>query len=372
MQLSPLERYQRDLKRPDFHFDVSQENAVKHLQALYEELVTQWQIEKEQSSIQRWIKNLIKTDKPSITGLYFWGGVGRGKTYLMDSFYESLPFPDKMRMHFHRFMRRVHAELTKYAGEKNPLNKVADTIRAEARVICFDEFFVSDITDAMILGTLMQELFARGTTLVATSNIVPDFLYQNGLQRERFLPAIRLIKEHTKVVNVDGGTDYRLRHLEQAQLFHAPLGPTTDESLLKSFRALLPLHANVHENLLLEIEGRMIQSRYHADDIAWFDFVALCDGPRSQNDYIELAREYHTIIISNLPELTTNKEDQARRFVNLVDEFYDRQVKLIISSQKKLDEIYSGQKLKFEFQRTLSRLLEMQSQEYLEKPHRPE
>lgn len=372
MQLSPLERYQRDLKRPDFHPDASQENAVLHLQILYEELVKQWQAEQGQSSLQRWVKSLIKTDTKPVTGLYFWGGVGRGKTYLMDNFYESLPFPDKMRMHFHRFMRRVHAELKKWAGEKNPLKKVADTIRAETRIICFDEFFVSDITDAMILGTLMQELFSRGTTLVATSNIVPDNLYLNGLQRERFLPAIQLIKQYTKIINVDGGTDYRLRHLEQAQLFHSPLGPNTDTHLMKSFRSLLPLHANIHENLLLEIEGRMIQSRYHADDIAWFDFVALCDGPRSQNDYIELAREYHTVIVSNLPELTARKEDQARRFINLVDEFYDRQVKLIISSEKKLDAIYSGTKLQFEFQRTLSRLLEMQSKEYLEKPHRPE
>lgn len=372
MQLSPIERYQRDLQRPDFHPDASQKKAVDHLQSLYEKLVQQWQREQQQSGVQRWLGKLLKKNPEPIKGLYFWGGVGRGKTYLMDNFFESLPFPDKMRMHFHRFMRRVHAELKKYAGEKNPLTKVADTIRSEARVICFDEFFVSDITDAMILGTLMQELFARGTTLVATSNIIPDRLYENGLQRERFIPAIKLINQYTLVVNVDGGTDYRLRHLEQAELFHSPAGAKTDELLLRTFRSLLPLHANIHENLLLEIEGRMIQSRYHSDDIVWFDFKAVCDGPRSQNDYIELAREYHTVILSNLPELTAAKEDQARRFVNLVDEFYDRQVKLIISADKKLPDIYSGNKLQFEFQRTQSRLLEMQSKDYLQKPHRPE
>ncbi len=372
MQLSPIERYQRDLQRPDFHPDESQKKAVDHLQSLYEKLVQEWQREQHTSGVQRWLEKLLKKNQEPIKGLYFWGGVGRGKTYLMDNFFESLPFPDKMRMHFHRFMRRVHAELKRFSGEKNPLEKVADVIHAEARVLCFDEFFVSDITDAMILGNLMEALFARGTCLVATSNIVPDQLYHNGLQRERFIPAIKLIKSHTKVVNVDGGTDYRLRHLEQVQLFHTPLNAHTDELLLRSFRSLLPLHANLHENLLLEVEGRMIQSRYHADDIVWFDFSALCDGPRSQNDYIELAREYHTVILSNLPELAANRDDQARRFVNLVDEFYDRQVKLIISSEKKLPDIYSGNKLQFEFQRTQSRLLEMQSKEYLQKPHRPE
>jgi len=372
MQLSPQERYQLDLQRPEFRADASQAKAVEHLQQLYLQLIAEWHAEQKQSPLQKWFKNKFQSSHEPVRGLYFWGGVGRGKTYLMDNFYESLPFPQKMRMHFHRFMRRVHAELKKLAGEKNPLKKVADTIRVEARVICFDEFFVSDITDAMILGTLMQELFARGVTLVATSNIVPDNLYKDGLQRERFLPAIALLKIHTQVINVDGGTDYRLRSLEQAQLFHTPLGDKTDRALQECFNSLLPINAHVKKNQALEIEGRLIISRYESDDIVWFDFVSLCDGPRSQNDYIELAREYHTVIISNVPELTTKKEDQARRLVNLVDEFYDRQVKLVLSSEKKLDEIYSGQRLIFEFQRTVSRLLEMQSKLYLEKPHRPE
>jgi len=372
MQLSPLERYQQDLQRPEFRADASQANAVAKLQSLYEQLVESWQHAQQMSSLQRWIKKTFSGSSVPIRGLYFWGGVGRGKTYLMDNFFESLPFPDKMRMHFHRFMRRVHAELKRFSGEKNPLKKVAEVIRSEARVICFDEFFVSDITDAMILGTLMQELFARGVTLVATSNIVPDDLYQNGLQRIRFLPAIELLKLHTQVINVDGGTDYRLRNLEQAQLFHSPLGADTDEAMNVCFKSLLPLHAIAKQSVELEIEGRNILAKYQADDIVWFDFVELCDGPRSQNDYIEIAREYHTVIISNLPELTAKKEDQARRFVNLVDEFYDRQVKLVLSSEKKLEEIYSGQRLVFEFKRTISRLLEMQSKHYLEKPHKPE
>ena len=311
------------------------------------------------------------TSKPVIKGLYFWGGVGRGKTYLMDNFFESLPFPQKMRMHFHRFMRRVHAELKKLDGQKNPLQKVADIIAAETKVICFDEFFVSDITDAMILGTLMSELFARGVVLVATSNIVPDGLYKDGLQRARFLPAIALLKEYTQVVNVDGGVDYRLRALEQAELYHYPLDVQADISLQKSFRSLLNTPSDEKVGEVLRVEGRDIHSRYSADGVVWFDFDAICDGPRSQNDYIELSKEYHSVFISNVPALGRVNDDQARRFVNLVDEFYDRHVKLVISAERPLAELYSEGKLSFEFQRTISRLLEMQSHEYLAMEHRP-
>ena len=371
--LSPLERYKRDLQRPDFRHDPAQEIAVNHLQHLYEQLVAVWQEEKKQSAFSNFFKRFTgDSSRELVRGLYFWGGVGRGKTYLMDNFFESLPFEQKLRAHFHRFMRRVHAELKKLGGKKNPLKLVADTIAAEARVICFDEFFVSDITDAMILGTLMEELFARGVTLVATSNIVPDGLYKDGLQRARFLPAIDLLNKHTLVVNVDGGVDYRLRALEQAELYHYPLDAAADESLMCSFKSLVPKGAEIHAQQEIEVEGRMIPTRYISEGIIWFDFAGLCDGPRSQNDYIELAREYHTVILSNVPGLGRDKDDQARRFVNLVDEFYDRQVKLVISAERPLDELYSTGKLDFEFQRTVSRLLEMQSHEYLARPHRPE
>lgn len=370
--LSPLQRYQQDLQRPDFRHDPAQAIAVDHLQTLYEELVAAWQTDLQQTGLRGFIKRLTGNPAPvPIKGLYFWGGVGRGKTYLMDNFYESLPFPQKMRAHFHRFMRRVHAELKKLDGKKNPLTLVADTISQEARVICFDEFFVSDITDAMILGTLMEELFARGVTLVATSNIVPDELYKNGLQRARFLPAIELLNTHTLVVNVDGGVDYRLRALEQAELYHSPLDASADDSLMTSFHSIVSANTAIQESVALEIEGRTINARYVTEDVVWFEFVELCDGPRSQNDYIELAREYHTVILSNVPALGRNKDDQARRFVNLVDEFYDRNVKLIISAERPLAELYSTGKLDFEFQRTISRLLEMQSHEYLGRPHRP-
>ncbi len=370
---SPLARYERDLLRPDFRHDPAQAAPVKHLQHLHEQLVSAWRAEQQQSLFGNFFKRFSgDSSRELVRGLYFWGGVGRGKTYLMDNFFESLPFEQKLRAHFHRFMRRVHAELKKLDGKKNPLKLVADTIAAEARVICFDEFFVSDITDAMILGTLMEELFARGVTLVATSNIVPDGLYKDGLQRARFLPAIDLLNKHTLVVNVDGGVDYRLRALEQAELYHHPLDDAADESLMCSFKSLVQAGAEVREQLEVEVEGRMIQSRYISEGIIWFDFVDLCDGPRSQNDYIELAREYHTVILSNVPGLGRAKDDQARRFVNLVDEFYDRQVKLVISAELPLAELYSTGKLDFEFQRTVSRLLEMQSHEYLTRPHRPE
>lgn len=369
--LPPLARYERDLQRDDFRRDASQAQAVQHLQTLYEALVADWQLH-QSSAFGGILKKLFgSATKSNIRGLYFWGGVGRGKTYLMDNFFESLPFSQKMRMHFHRFMRRVHSELKQLDGQKNPLQKVADIIAAETKVICFDEFFVSDITDAMILGTLMSELFERGVVLVATSNIVPDGLYKDGLQRARFLPAIELLKKHTHVINVDGGVDYRLRALEQAELYHTPLDQQADLSLQKSFRSLLSSPAEEKSNQVLMVEGREIHSRYSAEGIVWFDFDAICDGPRSQNDYIELSKEYHSVFISNVPALGRANDDKARRFVNLVDEFYDRHVKLVLSAAMPLAELYSDGKLNFEFQRTVSRLLEMQSHEYLGMEHRP-
>ncbi len=369
MNLTPIERYQRDLLRDDFRRDESQAQAVAELQRLYEELL-RWHAAPTDSLFTA-VKSLFGSRAAPIKGLYFWGGVGRGKTYLMDNFFESLPFSKKMRMHFHRFMRRVHAELKQLDGQKNPLDKVADIIASEAKVICFDEFFVSDITDAMILGTLMAALFERGVVLVATSNIIPDGLYKDGLQRARFLPAIELLKAHTRVVNVDGGVDYRLRMLEQAELYHYPLDEHADISLQRSFRSLLSSPAEEKIDEVLVIEGRDIRSRFSAEAVVWFDFAAICDGPRSQNDYIELSKEYHSVFISNVPRMGRSNDDQARRFVNLVDEFYDRQVKLVISAACPLVELYSDGKLNFEFQRTQSRLLEMQSHDYLAKEHRP-
>lgn len=364
---TPLERYQRDLASPGFVRDPAQENAVRHLQRLHDELIAR---APGRDGLLSRLFGGKKGGEP-VKGLYFWGGVGRGKTYLMDNFYESLPFERKMRAHFHRFMRRVHQELTALKGEKNPLEKVADRIADEARVICFDEFFVSDITDAMILGTLFEHLFSRGVSLVATSNIVPDGLYKDGLQRQRFLPAIALINRHCEVVNVDGGIDYRLRALEKAEIYHWPLDGGAEQALASAFHSLVPAAEEVCEAVDIQVEGRPIPCRFVGEDVVWFAFKALCDGPRSQNDYIEIAREFHAVLVSDVPVMTAAMEDQARRFINMVDEFYDRGVKLILSAEAGLEAIYAGSRLAFEFERTRSRLLEMQSHEYLARAHRP-
>lgn len=370
--LSPRERYHADLQRPDFNHDPAQEQAVELLQNLYERL-----LEAERHPEKKSIKTRLSaifggSGTPEIIkGLYFWGGVGRGKTYLMDAFYDALPFERKMRAHFHRFMRRVHHDLKELQGEKNPLQIVASRIADETRVICFDEFFVSDITDAMILGGLFELLFDYGVCLVATSNIIPDGLYKDGLQRSRFLPAIAMLNKHTEVVNVDGGVDYRLRALEQAELYHFPLDDKADSCLEDAFTSLNPDDQHIERDSALEINGREIRARVVSDDIAWFDFVDLCDGPRSQNDYIELAREFHAVLISAVPQLGGAKDDQARRFINLIDEFYDRNVKLVITAEVSLEQLYAGGRLNFEFERTQSRLLEMQSHDYLALEHRP-
>lgn len=366
---TPLSRYQRDLERPGFRADAAQARAVEHLEDLYRALLRTPEV-----AVTGWrgrLRKLLGRRPEPVTGLYLWGGVGRGKTYLMDNFYEALPFERKLRVHFHRFMRRVHSELTQLRGHSDPLEQVADSIAREARVICFDEFFVSDIGDAMILGTLLQGLFDRGVTLVATSNIPPSQLYHDGLQRSRFLPTIASLERHTRVVEVDGGSDHRLRALKQAELYHFPLDDAADKSLLRSFHSLVPARGEIRPNQMVEIEGRSFRARYLAEDVAWFEFAELCDGPRSQNDYIELAREYHALVISNIPALGRYKDDQARRFINLVDEFYDRQVKLVVSAARPLEQLYDEGRLGFEFQRTVSRLLEMQSLDYLARPHKP-
>jgi len=314
-------------------------------------------------------RRLLGRPAPAVKGLYLWGGVGRGKTWLMDSFYACLTEPDKLRLHFHRFMHEVHAELTRLPGESDPLLKVAQHFRARARIICFDEFFVSDITDAMLLGRLFQHLFAQGMTLVATSNLPPDELYKDGLQRERFLPAIRLLKQYTQVLNVGGGTDYRLRHMQGTELYYVPAGEAADAHLAQVFERLSGHVAAASDALL--INDRPIATRRHADGVAWFGFEALCEGPRSQEDYIEIARGFHTVLLSGIPQFNRDTEDAARRFIALVDEFYDRRVKLAASAAVPLDKLYKGRRLAFEFERARSRLQEMQTKEYLSAPHLP-
>lgn len=358
---TPLEHYHRDLAEHGFFEDPAQRRAVEALQQVFDELADE----------RRRHQGLLgKLRRPrAVSGLYMWGGVGRGKTYLMDVFYDALPAEGKLRMHFHRFMQYVHRQMRARQGEKNPLEGIGDELADRARVLCFDEFFVTDITDAMILAGLMDVLFRRNMTLVATSNIHPDHLYYNGLQRQRFLPAIDLIKDHCRVLNVDGGVDYRLRVLEQAALFHHPLGDEAETFLEERFRALAPEHGEPRDNVDLDVEGRAIRARRVDEDVAWFDFRELCDGPRSQNDYIELAREFHAVLVANVEQLGKRQEDIARRFINLVDEFYDRGVKLILTAETSIEELYQGERLTFEFERTRSRLLEMQSHDYLGREH---
>ncbi len=373
--IRPHDRYLMDLEKPDFRADPAQALAIKKLDNLFDRLLAQQDLSLKDKGLS--LVNRLLGRSPSILperGLYFWGGVGRGKTYLMDMFFDALPMDQKLRIHFHRFMRRVHQELATLADTKNPLEIVADRIAAEAKVICFDEFFVSDITDAMILAGMFDALFKRGVCLVATSNIAPDGLYKDGLQRTRFLPAIGLIKQHTEVLNIDGGVDYRLRTLERAELYYTPLDGGADASLLQSFERLIPQRdsecVSHRIDTSIEVEGRRINARYLADDVVWFDFDAICDGPRSQNDYIEIAKEFHAVLISDVPQMGPHNEDRARRFINLVDEFYDRNIKLVLSAAVNLQDLYQEGRLAFEFQRTCSRLQEMQSHEYLAAAHK--
>ena len=366
--MNPLEQYSACLAQKGFVDDPAQRLAVARLNALHERLLA---VREDEASLTRRLRaRLVGDSREGVEGLYLWGGVGRGKTFLMDLFYDCLPFPDKLRTHFHRFMHRVHGDLTRLAGQRNPLERVADALAQEARVLCFDEFFVSDIGDAMILGELLSHVFERGVTLVATSNVAPRALYANGLQRARFLPAIDALEHHTEVLNLDGGTDYRLRLLEQAQTYYSPLGEPANALLAERFAALAPNRASVEDDVELEIEGRPIRCCRCADDVAWFDFAALCDGPRSQNDYIELARLYHAVLVSDVPVFDARTEDQARRFISLVDEFYDRNVKLIVSAAAPVETLYRGSRVAFEFERTRSRLLEMRSHDYLSRTHR--
>lgn len=369
--MTPQELYQKDLKSNGFSHDPAQEMAVAHLQRLYDDLTASKRTQQApKGSLLNTLKRKLTPAPPNkIKGLYFWGGVGRGKTYLVDTFYNALPFEDKLRIHFHRFMHRVHEELKHLKGRSDPLPLIAEKLAKEARVICFDELFVQDITDAMLLGTLMEELFKRGVVLVATSNIVPDDLYKNGLQRQRFIPAIEAIKANCEVVNVDGGIDYRMRTLTQAEIYHAPLDEKADSNLVGYFNQLAPDHQAHSENKPIIINGREITARMEADDVAMFDFDVLCGGPRSQNDYMEISRLYHAVLLADVRQMGEKNDDIARRFIALVDEFYERHVKLIISAEAPLEELYSGGRLSFEFKRCISRLQEMQSHEYLAREH---
>ncbi|WP_111894158.1 cell division protein ZapE [Acinetobacter sp. MB5] len=357
---SPAERYAQALSSGQFIADDAQAQAVNELERVWQELISRYKASKKA------FRRFRRQTTPH--GVYMWGGVGRGKTWLMDQFFDSIPFRRKTRMHFHHFMQYVHKELNKLSGHRNPLDLVADQIYKDAVIICFDEFFVSNVTDAMILSDLFQKLFQRGITLVATSNIAPDGLYKNGIHRDRFLPTIEMVKENCEILNVDAGVDYRLRVLKQAQLFKTPLTPEADQWLDERFHALTQSQNIVKSSI--EINNRQIETLGHSQDVLWCEFRELCLKPRSPADFIEIANTYNTVLVSHIPHLTDLLNDATRRFIYLVDEFYDRGVKLLLTSQDSIIEIYKGEKLSFEIERTRSRLLEMQSDDYLNAEHK--
>jgi len=371
------ELYAQQLSERGFRPDPVQATVVDCLDDLRQRLIAAR--ESDGSIVRRWFGALgNKSAADPVRGLYLWGGVGRGKTWLMDLFYQSLPFPERRRRHFHRFMHDVHAELKSLHERQAPLEVVAEHIAKDTRVLCFDEFFVSDIADAMILGGLFAALFKHGVTLVATSNVEPRNLYKDGLQRQRFLPTIDLLQQHVDVIAVDGTTDYRLRRLTQAGTYLPSDASDTMQRLRELFDELAdqsgrpwPGQSPADPASSIEIEGRHIPVIRERGGVVWFDFMALCSGPRSQEDYIEIARDYQSVIVSDIPVLDSLHEDEARRFIALVDEMYDRNVNLIVSAAVPPVELYRGERVAFQFERTASRLIEMQSEEYLAREHRP-
>lgn len=378
MTLSPVQRYRLDLATPGFASDPAQARAVAALEDLYQRLV---KAPAEQPVVAATRKTLGQrllgyssapaaavVVRPAARGMYLWGGVGRGKTYLMDCFFESLPDQRKRRVHFHRFMRGVHQDLRGIRDEQRPLARVAERMAAEATVLCLDEFHVSDITDAMLLAGLLEALFAAGVVLVTTSNEAPRDLYRNGLQRARFLPAIGLLERHCQVLHLDSPVDYRLRTLERASLYFTPPGAASDAAIAALIHDLAG-QAGV-SGLTLMVEERPLPARSLAPGVVWFDFPVLCAAPRAAADYIEIGRCFHTVVISDIPQLDASQDDEARRLMIAVDEFYDRNVKLVLSASVPPALLYAGERLRGGFARTVSRLLEMQSHDYLAREHR--
>ncbi len=360
MSINVTEYFNRALQERGYHADTAQVVAIERLQLFFDDWV---RFRAQRSNA---LKKLLK--RPSVPrGVYLWGGVGRGKSFLMDAFYATVPVVRKTRLHFHEFMRSVHRELEEVKGQQDPLDEVAKRIAKRYRLICFDEFHVSDVADAMILHRLLLGLFERGTTFVMTSNYEPKTLYPDGLHRDRILPAIDLIYQRMDVLNVDSGIDYRRRTLEQVQSYYTPLNDEAQQALQSTFDALAD---TAPQDPVLNIEHREIRAIARAGSVVWFDFSTLCGGPRSQNDYLELASRFHAVILSDVPQMGPRQASEARRFTWLIDVFYDHKVKLIMSAACEPEQLYTVGPMANEFHRTVSRILEMQSREYLESERR--
>jgi cell division protein ZapE len=350
--------YRQHLEKRGFVEDASQRRAVERLQRLYEE----WSAYKARRNSA--LKRLI-VKPPLPKGVYLWGAVGRGKSFLMDSFYLAVPLVRKRRVHFHHFMREIHRELNELKGSEDPIAEAAARTARRYRLVCFDEFHVSDIADAMILGRFLDQVIARGVVFCMTSNYPPDGLYPNGLQRARFLPAIQLIEEKLDVLQVDNGTDYRRLKMERLKVYHT--GPGAEAELEKIFQNLKDVE---EEKQPLDVEGRIIPYRKRAGGLVWFDFQALCGGARSYADYVDLARRFHTVMLSGVPRMSAKQADAARRFTWLVDVFYDDGVNLVVGAEAEPEQLFLEGEHSAEFQRTVSRLHEMQSARYLQTERR--
>jgi cell division protein ZapE len=359
--MTPGERYQQDLGRDDFRPDEAQQHTVTHTQRLYDDLLGADQ------QTRGLFARLLRRQQP-VRGLYLWGGTGRGKTYLVDSFYACLPFREKQRIHFHRFMRDIHTRLQHLPSSADPLDIIGRDLAREMRVLCLDEFHVHDIGDAMIMAGLLQSLVDHQITLVATSNIAIDELYKNGLQRERFLGAIELLKTHNEEVNLGHGTDYRLEVLEKNGTYQINDNNDDGNSFLEQqLAAIAP--CTPKRRRYIEINGRRVDYQAWADDVIWFDFEAICNTPRSANDYILIAECFHTVLIGNVRRMTEEQDNIAKRFIHLIDALYDHNVKLIVTAATVPDNLYEGRSLAHAFKRTASRLVEMDNRKYLAQPH---
>jgi cell division protein ZapE len=357
-------RYQRELAARGHVADAAQQAALARLELLRAQVLA----ENPSGPWRRLRRRFIAPGGDDPRGVYLWGGVGRGKTWLMDLFYASLPV-SRRRLHFHHFMREVHARLRALSGERDPLEVLARRMAGQLSVLCLDELFVNDIADAMLLGGLFEALLRHGVILVITSNAPPEYLYKDGLQRSRFLPAIELLRRRLEIVAMDGGVDYRLRQLQRQPIYLDSALVATGAQLRQLFDELAAEDGETDRRLM--VCERPLLALHRRGDTAWFDFETLCEGPRSQNDYVELAREFHTVLLSDVPQFTAPaQDDAARRFIALVDEFYDQGVKLVLSAAAAPQSLYQGERLQFEFQRTASRLIEMQAASYLARPHR--